>query len=167
MSFSPVPRYSFHAVIDIGLEFLQKIGVKFLMLDLDNTIAAYGTDTLSAEMAQWAQTMKSGGIELFIISNTHKKERVAAFAKELSVEYVWFAKKPLPRGVRAAMESAGYGAHESALAGDQIFTDTLAANFAGVTSIIVKPVDYSNPILAFRYFLEKPFRAVCKNRMLK
>jgi len=161
------PRYSFRGLTDISPNFLEKLGVKFLMLDLDNTIAAYGQDTPTDRVTQWARDMKSSGIELFIISNSLKKERVESFAENLAVGYIGSAGKPSPRGVLRAMELAGHNAHESALAGDQIFTDTLAANLAGVLPIIVRPVSCKNPLLALRYLLEQPFRLMGKIKSRK
>lgn len=164
MSFSMVPRYAFQSLTDINPDFLEKIGVKFLMIDLDNTIASYSSCKPSDGLLQWIATMKSAGVELFIVSNSIKRERVEAFAKHLGIGSIGGAKKPLPRGVQAAMKNAGFAKHESALVGDQIFTDTIAANSAGVVSIIVHPLSCKNPIFAFRFFLERPFRAACKNR---
>ena len=164
MSFSPVPRYSFRCVTDITSDFLKEIGVKLLMLDLDNTIAAYGQTKLSDDMASWAQNIKTSGIELFIVSNSPRKDRVGSFADALAVGHIGSAGKPSTRGLKAAMQTMRREPFESALVGDQIFTDTCAANSAGAVSIIVRPLDCRNPILAFRYLLEKPFRAMCKNR---
>jgi len=63
------------------------------------------------------------------------------------------------------MKIAGFSSDVSALAGDQVFTDTLAANLAGVVSISVRPRRFTNPLLKLRYFIELPFRAMCKNKM--
>ena len=164
MSFSLVPRYEFKSLTDITPDFLEKIGVKFLMLDLDNTIATYSSGKPSDGLMQWIADIKGAGVELFIVSNSIKKERVEAFAKNLGIGSIGGAKKPLPGGVLKAMEKTGFAARESALVGDQIFTDTIAANSAGAVSIIVRPLSFKNPIFAFRFFLEKPFRAACKNR---
>jgi len=158
------PRYSFRGVTDISAKFLEKIGVRFLMLDLDNTIAAYGEGALADDITMWAQDMKNSGIELFIVSNSKRKERVESFAQTLASGYIWNAGKPSSRGVLQAMELAGFDAHESALAGDQIFTDTLAANSAEVFSIIVRPIRCKNPLFALRYLFEQPFRMMCQNK---
>jgi hypothetical protein len=72
--------------------------------------------------------------------------------------------KPSPKSLLQAMETAGFGADVSALAGDQIMTDALAANRAGIVSIIVRPRRFTNPFLALRYYIEVPFRAMCKNK---
>ena len=165
MSFSPVPKYMFSTTTDISAEFIQKLGIDFLMLDLDNTVARYGENTLREDIAKWARSLQDSGISLFIVSNSHKQTRVDAFAKALGVEYVNAAGKPSPSGVLRAMEIAGADKRSAALVGDQVYTDAMAANSSGVISITVRPLSLRNPLLAVRYFLELPFRAVCPNKM--
>jgi len=137
------------------------------MLDLDNTIAAYSERSPADDVASWAADMKNSGVELFIISNSIRKTRVDDFAKMLGIGFIKGASKPSPKELLNTMDSAGYTPDESALAGDQIFTDTLAANRAGIVSIIVRPRRFTNPFLILRYWFEAPFRAACKNKMWK
>ncbi|MCL2392155.1 MAG: YqeG family HAD IIIA-type phosphatase [Oscillospiraceae bacterium] len=163
MSFSPIPKYSFRNLTNISPDFLNQLGIKFLMLDLDNTIASYSEHIPSEAVSYWADNIKKQGIELYVVSNSLRKKRIRAFEKALNVGIVMNAHKPSPKCILQAMANKGYSAQVSALAGDQIFTDTLAANRAGITSIIVKPKQITNPVLALRYFFELPFRAMCKN----
>ena len=135
------------------------------MLDLDNTIAAYDEQVLSDNIKQWITDIKDADIELCIISNSTRKNRVESFSGSIGVRFVMQSGKPSPRGLLKAMETAGFSPEVSALAGDQIFTDTLAANRAGVVSIIVRPRRFTNPFLALRYYIEIPFRAMCKVKM--
>jgi len=162
--FSPVPRYSFREVTDITAEFISGLGIRFLMLDLDNTIAAYSEHTLSGSVSSWAADMKAGGIKLFIISNSKRQARVKAFASELGTGYEMNARKPSLKGIVKILAMAGCGASETALVGDQIYTDTIAANRAGIMSIIVRPRRFTNPLLALRYFFELPLRMLCRNK---
>lgn len=164
MRFSIVPDYSFRGITDVSADFLEKLGVKFLMLDLDNTIAAYDEPSPHESVARWAAEAKGRGIRLHIVSNSVREERVEAFGKALGVGVITGARKPSPRGILQAMGSVGAQASESALVGDQAFTDTLAANRAGVLSIIVRPRRFTNPFLALRFALEAPFRAMCRNK---
>jgi len=135
------------------------------MLDLDNTLAAYAERLPSDRIARWAEEMKIHGIVLYIVSNSRRKGRVSAFAEALKIGAVMRARKPSRKGVHRAISAAGFSEDNSAFVGDQVYTDTLAANRAGVISIIVKPRHNTNPILAFRYALEAPFRAACKNKI--
>ena len=162
--FSPVPQYAFRGLTDVPPELLGGLGVRFLMLDLDNTVAAYDEGSPSDGVSRWVGQAKGSGICLLIVSNSLRRDRVEAFGRALGVDIVTGARKPSPKGVLLAMESAGFAASEAALIGDQAFTDALAANRAGVLSIIVRPKRFTNPFLAVRYALEAPFRAMCRKR---
>ena len=164
MNFSLVPRYSFRLVTDISPEFLIKLGIKFLMVDLDNTIAAYDEHVLSDEISGWIADIKSNGVELFIISNSSRNKRVSSHSESIGAGFIMLSGKPSPKSLHTAMESSGFTPGVSALAGDQILTDTLAANRAGIISIIVKPRRFTNPFLAIRYCVEIPFRIMCRNK---
>jgi len=164
MSFSPVPLYVFRDITDISPGLMKQIGVKFLMLDLDNTIAAYSESSPADNIAKWAAEMKSCGIKLFVVSNSIRKGRVEAFAEALEIDYIKGARKPSPDGLQQVMDAEDFNKNESALVGDQVYTDVLAANRAGVVSIVVRPRQFTNPFLALRYALEAPFRAFAQNR---
>ena len=134
------------------------------MLDLDNTIAAYDEHVMSDNIMKWIADIKNSGIELFIISNSTRKKRVELHSESIDAEFIMASGKPSPKSLHNAMETSGFNSGVSALAGDQILTDTLAANRAGIVSIIVRPRRFTNPFLALRYFIEVPIRALCKNK---
>ena len=167
MSFSPVPAYLFRDLTDIPAEFLEEIGIKFLMLDLDNTVAAYSEKSLAESVASWSKRVAQHGVRMFIVSNSTRDKRVETFAQALGVGFVISASKPSPKAVLRTIMESGFDQSESALVGDQVFTDALAANRAGITSIIVRPKRFTNPFLALRYALEAPFRAMCGNKMFR
>ena len=165
MRSSLVPRYAFRKFADITPAFLRNLSVRFLMLDLDNTIALYNNHKLTDTVRHWVEGIKRNGIELFFISNNKRKNRIESFADELKIGFIEDANKPSPAGILRALEIKGYRADESAFLGDQIFTDTLAANRAGVMPIIVKPLSLKNPFIALRFAIESPFRAACTGKM--
>lgn len=165
MKFSAVPKYIFRAITDISPNFLALRGINFLMLDLDNTIAPYSRHSPSEAVKRWIQTLRASGAGLFIVSNSRRARRVTDFADALGVGYIGRARKPSVAGIMQALAETGHTARESALVGDQAYVDALAANRAGVLSILVRPVSLSNPALAARYFLETPFRAACRNKI--
>ena len=69
---------------------------------------------------------------------------------ELEIGYIHDAHKPAPRGYLAACSRMGLLPEETACIGDQLFTDVLGANRAGVRSILVLPVDRSTDIPRIR-----------------
>ncbi len=166
MSFSLLPEVRVRSVSDLSPELLKGLGVDLLILDVDNTIAPYKTLTLEKAVIDWAERVKSAGIAIYIVSN-NKGERPEVFASLLGIPYIKRAGKPSPRGVRQALRAAGVPPENAALAGDQIYTDTIAANLAGVHMLLVEPIKFTNPFLAIRYFFELPFRRERKNRSKK
>lgn len=157
MSFSLFPERKFETVEDISPELLHAMGIKLLLLDVDNTIAPYGTLTLENPVIDWAGKVKAAGVGLFIVSN-NKGERPEIFARLLDVPYIKRAGKPSPRGVREVLARSGVEPRNAALVGDQIYTDTVAANLSGTHMLLVEPIRFTNPFLAIRYFFELPFR---------
>ena len=159
-----IPLYAFREITNISRGFLERLGLKFLILDLDNTIAGYKEPSPPESVYKWVAELKESGMQFFIVSNSARKERVGTFSQALGVDEITKARKPSPDGIIHAMDAAGFTAGESAFIGDQVFTDMIAANRAGIVSIIVKPRRLTNPFHTLRYTLEAPFRAMCKNR---
>lgn len=167
MNFSLIPDYSFKSICDVSPEFLISLGISLLLLDLDNTIAPYGTLKPEKDIAKWARNMMNNGIELFIVTNNRGSKRVESLAAAFGADYIMGANKPFAVGIKKALSQLGRKPEETALAGDQIYTDVLAANCAGVVSIVVEPIKLRNPALNLRYWLEAPFRAMSRNKMYK
>ena len=124
MGFSLIPDIRVDSIFDITPEMLASRGISLLLLDLDNTLAPYAVMPPSKELIVWKEKMETAGINLFIVSNT-KTERAKSFAGSFGVSFIDRAKKPSSKGIIRAIESCGKTAGETALAGDQIFTDIL------------------------------------------
>ena len=169
MSFSLIPDHAFRRITDIDTEFVRAKGITLLLLDLDNTVAPYNVKAPDESFTQWRELMRQNGVELFFVSNSHKPGRVEAFAKTLGTGFITDAGKPAPAAIRRAVSECGRELSQSALIGDQIFTDVLGANLAGISSIIVNPISFSptswqNILRRLRYRAEAPFRALCRDR---
>ncbi len=165
MKFPLVPDYAFAELTHISPTFLREKGITLLLLDLDNTIAPYSLDTPTAEVRLWAQECRLMGIALFIVSNNRSADRARRFAEALDISFVHRSRKPSRRGLIRAMEIMGKEPKDCALVGDQIYTDVLAANRSGVLSLLVEPIALSSFFLTLRYYAEKPFRALCRNKL--
>ena len=157
MSFSLLPDHKFRWLTDISPDFLKGQGKELLLLDLDNTISPYKTERPEEAVLKWADIMKSSGIKLFIVSN-NRGSRPEIFSEAMGVGYIKNAKKPLTSGIEAALKINNAERSAAALVGDQIYTDVIAANSAGIMSILVEPIKFTNVLLALRYVLELPFR---------
>ncbi len=145
--------------------FLKEKNIQLLMLDFDNTIVPYTTNIPVPEMEEWLRTMAASDIKLCIVSNS-RKDRVKRFCSQYGIRCITHAKKPFAKGIRQCLGQFGLQPEVCALAGDQIFTDTLGANCAGVQSILVKPIHNHNIWLKARHVLEQPFIWLARRRKI-
>ena len=166
MSFSLLPRYLTPGLTDLTPEFLEEQGIRLLMLDFDNTIVPYTTNSPTKEMENWLRGMATSGISLCVVSNS-KRDRVRIFCKEYGLDCITHAKKPFSKGIKQCLARYALPPEKAALVGDQIFTDTLGGNCAGVKTILVKAIDNHNFWLKARHVLEKPFIFAAKNRRIQ
>jgi HAD superfamily phosphatase (TIGR01668 family) len=165
MSFSLLPRFVAQQLTDLTPEFLQKQGIRLLMLDFDNTIVPYTTNVPTEEMEVWLRHMVSSDIQLCVVSNS-KRDRVRLFCREYGLACITHAKKPFSKGIKECLARYDIVPAQAALVGDQIFTDTLGGNCAGVKTILVKAIHNHNFWLKARHVLEKPFIFVARKRRL-
>ncbi len=166
MPFSLLPKIMTNALTDIPPELLRSRKIRLLMLDFDNTIVPYTTTVPAPEMERWLKDMNAlEDISLCIVSNSHN-DRVPKFCRERGLDVITHAKKPFSKGINECLAKYGIPASEAALVGDQIYTDTLGANCAGVTSILVKAIHNHNFWLKARHVLELPFIFAARKRRI-
>ena len=166
MSFSLLPRLITDELTDLTPDFLHARGIKLLMLDFDNTIVPYTTDEPTEKMAAWVRKMQQTDIQLCVVSNS-RNSRVQAFCRRFDLPCITRAHKPGSRGIRECLTKYHTPAAQAALVGDQIYTDTLGANLADVTSILVRAIHNHNIWLKLRHAAEMPFIFLARNRRIK
>lgn len=126
-------------VQQITPEFLAARGLRGLLLDLDNTLIPYGSYEDNASIVRWAAELRSAGIRLYLLSNATNK-RAAFWLERLAFAGVGMAGKPNPRAFQKAAAELGLPVHQVGMVGDQVFTDILGGNLAGLHTILVRPL---------------------------
>ena len=167
MSFPFFPTLMTESVTSLSPQFLQRIGIRLLMMDFDNTIVPYTTNVPTDKMAAWLAQMAASHIQLCVVSNS-KSGRVQTFCEKYGIPVIIRAKKPGTRGIEECLARFGVDRKNAAIVGDQIFTDTLGGNRAGVATILVRAIDNHNIWLKLRHVAELPFIfAAGKRRIIK
>lgn len=161
-----LPRFIFPKITDIAPSFLKERGICLLLMDFDNTMLPYTTDVPTEALLDWIKRMQASGITLCIVSNSHKP-RVPQFSERYGVACQTHAAKPSPKGIKLAMHRFGAAPKQTALVGDQIYTDVLGANLAGITAIAVKSIHNHTALLKLRHIFEVPFLALAHKRRVK
>lgn len=165
MSFSLLPKIIIRELCDLTPDVLHKLGIQLLMLDFDNTIVPYTTNIPTKRMSKWLTEMKRSDIQLCVVSNS-KRERVPAFCTAQGLDFITHANKPFPKGIKECLARYHHSPTKAALVGDQIYTDVLGANCAGIHSILVQPINNHNFWLKARHVLELPIISLAKDRIL-
>ena len=159
MAFSLIPQGVYPSFSALDPKALRAKGIKLVLADLDNTLVPYKVPVPNEEVVAWKQALEAEGIQLFILSNSRKPGRAQHFAEALGVPFQGHSGKPKKKGFIRALERMNAKPEETIIVGDQIFTDILGGNNAGVTPLLVKPIRLAgNPGRYVRYAVETPFR---------
>lgn len=133
------PDVKLERVTDIKLETLKKYNISALILDVDNTLSTHHGQHLTDGLAEWINYMQDGGIILTILSNSNK-DRVEPFANKIGLDFESLGLKPLPFGFLRVIKKLGLKKRNTAIVGDQIFTDILGGNFVGIKTVLLTPI---------------------------
>lgn len=134
-----VPNIKLNRVTDINIELLKKYGIEALILDVDNTLSTHHGQILTDGLEEWLVYMKENGIKLTVLSNS-KRRRVEPFAGKINLPFISLGLKPLPFGYIRAVKSLGTKRKNTAIVGDQIFTDIIGGKAVGVKTVLLTPI---------------------------
>ena len=143
-------------ITDVTVDDLRRLEAKCVLLDVDNTLAIHDAPELDDAVVAWLDKMRTQ-FTLVIVSN-NTPERVAPFAEKIGLPYYASARKPLPGGFWGAGAAQCMAREECVVIGDQIFTDILGANLAGVKSILLEPIqlETKQKFIALKRKIERP-----------
>jgi HAD superfamily phosphatase (TIGR01668 family) len=115
------------------------------MLDLDNTVVAWGSITPSPSVSAWIADLRRAGVRLCLVSNSlSRRARTAAARLGLPIAQGRF--KPSTSKLRDALRVLDVAPGRAAIVGDQLFTDILAGNRLGIRTVWTAPMTTREPI---------------------
>ena len=168
MSFLLFPDLLFDRFDELTPAYLKEKGVKLLLCDLDNTLALHETPRPTDAVRAWVKSLTDAGIGVMIVSNNRSPARVEAYCHDLGIPYVGHAGKPKRGKMLEAMRRFGAKPEETALLGDQIFTDVLGARRCGFQSFCIEPICGRDSLWHWTaYWLQNPFRTTARRRRKK
>lgn len=136
-----IPDQYVEALEDVDLDDLAAAGIKGLLIDRDKTLTDWRSRDISEAKRAWIIEAKKR-FAICIVSNTIFGKGVRAVSSVLEIPYVarWgWGRKPFPGGMRVALSIIGCRAEETAMIGDQLFTDIWGGNALGMKTILVMP----------------------------
>lgn len=159
------PEYEFESIGSIDSDFFKRENIRFLLLDIDNTLIGDNVPEPDESSIAFLKRLEDEGIEFYLVSN-NKKDRVDSFNKQFNYRAIYRASKPFARKLNRVMKEMNAKKEQTALIGDQIFTDVLAAKNARIRMILVSPInkDLENNFFKLKRMFEK---LVYKRKFLK
>lgn len=135
-----LPKDVYKTVFDIDYNKLYEAGKRIILMDIDNTLVSYAESEPNERLLALFKHIQDIGFAIIFISNNHKK-RVETFARATGARYIENAMKPFQRGYRRALKLVRPLGREAIISiGDQLITDVLGSNRAGIDVYLVKPL---------------------------
>jgi len=129
------------SIFEIDYQKLWKNGIRYLFLDVDNTLASYAEMEPGQKIIELFDEIKSLGMSMILLSNNHS-ERVRRFAEILGVPHVPSSRKPLKAGFKKALKKFPEASKANVwVIGDQFMTDVLGAKRMGLSVTVVDAID--------------------------
>jgi HAD superfamily phosphatase (TIGR01668 family) len=134
-----IPDMYVNSIYDINFEELKERGITSLVFDIDNTLVPQKVLSADRKVINLFRFLKSKGFKVCLISNNTTK-RVNNFTKNTGVQGVSWAIKPRKAAFYKALKMLDAKPEETAIIGDQIFTDILGGHRVGLFTILVPPL---------------------------
>lgn len=133
------PNLYVESVYSIPYESLLQKNINTILFDIDNTLLPHYIPQPDENLKSLLKSLNAMGFKICILSNG-SENRVRLFMDSLPYEFIYRACKPLLYGINRALSLLGSRPENTAVAGDQIFTDILVGKRKKVYTILVKPV---------------------------
>jgi uncharacterized protein len=151
-----LPDEHVKSILEITPEHLQKLGIKGIITDLDNTLVEWDRPSATPQLIKWFEDMKRNQIQVTIVSNNRSRTRVKIFSDPLGIPFIFQAKKPMGQAFRKAISQMNLKKEETVVIGDQLLTDVLGGNRGGFHTILVVPVAQTDGFFTkFNRFVER------------
>ncbi len=149
----------------LEVEWLKSQGIRCVLMDRDNTCVPRDSKVAPPKVQDWIDRVHAAGIPTCVVSNNFHTKQVERSARELESECIHHAMKPAPFAVRAALKRMGVSPNEAVLIGDQVYTDIIAGNLAGVRTVLVRP--QCNTDLWYTHIMRIGERAILHGRVFE
>lgn len=139
---------------------LRAAKIEGLICDIDNTLVTYDDPEPTPTVIAWIDAMQQAGIAVSFVSNNSSSARVERFNAPIGTYAVAKSGKPFStRCLREAMAYMKTTPKNTAVIGDQIFTDIYAGKRLSLRAYLVQPIrDKTTLFFRCKRWLELPIK---------
>lgn len=152
------------SIYSIDFDALRRKGIRAILFDIDNTLEEYATKKPGQKSIAYLKQLGELGFQIGILSNaSHKRaERfLSGFPQQDYPKIFMISKagKPLKNSFRKLIREMGVRPDETAMVGDQLYTDIWGGNRSGCYTVLVKPINerIEPAFVRFKRRIERPF----------
>ena len=146
------------SLVQIPWDELYGSGIETALLDFDNTLGPDHATEPEEYSYECVKMIEEKGIKCCLVSNA-KSGRSARIAEMLNIPVVTYANKPGTSGIFRAIELMKTTPSKSVMVGDQVFTDVIAGNRAGVRTFMVEKLHKKE---IWYVLLKRPFEKLVR-----
>ena len=163
-----IPDMYQKSIYHINYEKLKEDGIKCLLFDLDNTCVPFKEKDANKRLIDLFEMLKDMDFKVIIFSNA-TKNRIMPFKNSLNVDCSASSRKPSTKKLLKILKLFKFDLSEVVLIGDQLYTDILCGNRAGIKTILVNPMSIDDLFFTkiFRFLEKRKYKKFANIGILK
>ena len=163
-----IPDMYQKSIYHINYDKLKDDGIKCILFDLDNTCVPFKDKEPNKKLIELFEMLKDMDFKVILFSNATKK-RLFPFKNGLNVDCSASSRKPSTKKLLKVINMFNYNLSDVVIVGDQLYTDILCGNRAGIKTVLVNPMSKDDLIFTklFRFFEKRKFKKFAKMGILK
>ena len=116
----------------------QQYGIEGIILDVDETLRKEMKNIPKCNK-EWIESLK-GKLKVIIVSNG-KDKKIEQYFREIGIDYIGFAHKPLKKNLLKACEKMNLSPNKVIIIGDSLFDDIYGGKRNNMKTALIKDVD--------------------------
>lgn len=116
----------------------QQYGIEGIILDVDETLRKEMKNIPKCNK-EWIESLK-GKFKVIIVSNGND-QKIEQYFREIGIDYIGFAHKPLKKNLLRACEKMDLGPDKVMIIGDSLFDDIYGGKKNNMKTALIKDVD--------------------------
>jgi len=158
------PTFLIKHYTDLTPSWCQQQGIKYILSDLDGTLAAWNAPC-DDTFINWYREIEKVGVAVIVVSN-NSNQRVQEFTDVCKLVGYGNCKKPGTTKIKRELVDKGLQTDHCLFLGDQLFTDIWVGKKLGMRTALVDPLgEYEPFVTKSKRWMESLLKKTWKERV--